>query len=81
MHVYRSCGYMCRSCDLYEYMCIGHVIFEMCTGMDLRTTIPVAKDYQEIPRELQPLLKYIFDGRSANISRVRARSSNILELS
>jgi len=42
----------------------------MCTGMDLRTTVPVVKDYQEIPRELQPLLKYIFDGQSVDISRV-----------
>ena len=31
--MYRSCGYVCRSCDLYRYMCIDHV--DVCMSCDL----------------------------------------------
>jgi len=39
----------------------GHVIYEMATGRELEEVFPGKKNYNKVPKQLLPLLKFIFE--------------------
>ena len=42
----------------------------MSTGRELETTGPTEKDYKDVPKDLHPVLRYIFGEDSPDIDKV-----------
>ena len=54
----------------FMFFSSGHLLFEMCTGRELATAQPSEKDYKSVPKDVQAVLKYIFEDDSAEIEGV-----------
>ena len=61
---------------IFIILLLGHLIFEMSAGYELKQLVPLKDDYKTINGSIVPILQFIFDDKlSPSISDV----SNLLK--